>query len=504
MNSRALTSTVLTAGRKFSEANYSVGINSTAVSINQLDFDIWEYYLKPTNAEWFVMSLYVLVFLISIIGNCLTIAFILRRKHLRTTINYFMLNLALADIMVTIICLPPTLMVDFMESWLVGQFLCKFTPYLQMAVTSVSSLSLGAIAVNRWFVVCHPLKVARTRRSAKHALLTMTSIWLFSLITLCPIIFVTELTEDFPGYKELNLLKSCGEHWTTFLHQAVFHIYYVTVCYALPLMVMAIAYTNVFRKLSYTKIPGHVSRETNPIPKRRGQCHSCSSNSEHTHRGSTIGSEPNSPSKSNPSSPTAKKQDGASVGQEHVRNGIDLPMPREQESLFYTGAWKVKRDSEDYKKLYLQRNRNSSTFSKLITSRKTQRTYCRKCKIKRNLIQSRKRSGRIQVALVVVYFLCYSPAMVLDLIRRTSDLFTSVHRESTYFLFAIAHLLVYLNSALNPIIYNCFSVQFRKEFRLTFNCCFSSSSQRRNSVRSTAALRSLEDTKDRTSCDMML
>uniref|UniRef100_F6YII5 G-protein coupled receptors family 1 profile domain-containing protein n=1 Tax=Ciona intestinalis TaxID=7719 RepID=F6YII5_CIOIN len=372
---------------------------------------IWEYYLKPTNAEWFVMSLYVLVFLISIIGNCLTIAFILRRKHLRTTINYFMLNLALADIMVTIICLPPTLMVDFMESWLVGQFLCKFTPYLQMAVTSVSSLSLGAIAVNRWFVVCHPLKVARTRRSAKHALLTMTSIWLFSLITLCPIIFVTELTEDFPGYKELNLLKSCGEHWTTFLHQAVFHIYYVTVCYALPLMVMAIAYTNVFRKLSYTKIPGHVSRIRTKFPFQ-----------------------------------------------------IESKQPDRKEA----------------------RRRISGKV------------------LQRNLIQSRKRSGRIQVALVVVYFLCYSPAMVLDLIRRTSDLFTSVHRESTYFLFAIAHLLVYLNSALNPIIYNCFSVQFRKEFRLTFNCCFSSSSQRRNSVRSTAALRSLEDTKDRTSCDMML
>uniref|UniRef100_H2ZFV7 G-protein coupled receptors family 1 profile domain-containing protein n=1 Tax=Ciona savignyi TaxID=51511 RepID=H2ZFV7_CIOSA len=345
---------------------------------------IWEFYLKPTQTEWFVISLYAIVFLTSIVGNCLTIAFILRRKHLRTTINYFMLNLALADIMVTIICLPPTLMVDFMESWLVGQFLCKFTPYLQMAVTSVSSLSLGAIALNRWFVVCHPLRVARSRRSAKNSLISMACIWLFSLITLCPVVFVTELTDDFPGYSELELLKSCGEHWATFLHGAVFHVYFVTVCFALPLVVMAIAYTSVFRKLSRTKV---TKRTVSQLFKRLGE-----------------------------SIPTFKRG---------LRAGFADKVESQQS------------DSE-----------------------------------KPNLISSRKRSGRIQVALVIVYFLCYSPAMVLDVIRRTSNVFDSVHRESTYFMFAIAHLLMYLNSALNPIIYNCFSVQFRKEFRLTFSCCF--------------------------------
>jgi len=59
------------------------------------------------------------------------VTFILRRGNLRSTVNCFMLNLAATDVLVTLVCLPPTMMVDFFESWLLGRFLCQATPYLQ-------------------------------------------------------------------------------------------------------------------------------------------------------------------------------------------------------------------------------------------------------------------------------------------------------------------------------------------------------------------------------------
>lgn len=51
---------------------------------------------------------------------------------MRTVTNYFIVNLSLADVLVTITCLPATLVVDITETWFFGQPLCKVIPYLQV------------------------------------------------------------------------------------------------------------------------------------------------------------------------------------------------------------------------------------------------------------------------------------------------------------------------------------------------------------------------------------
>lgn len=56
-----------------------------------------------------------------------------RNHHMRTVTNYFIVNLSLADVLVTAICLPASLLVDITESWLFGRALCKVIPYLQVS-----------------------------------------------------------------------------------------------------------------------------------------------------------------------------------------------------------------------------------------------------------------------------------------------------------------------------------------------------------------------------------
>lgn len=53
---------------------------------------------------------------------------------MRTVTNYFIVNLSLADVLVTITCLPATLVVDITETWFFGQSLCKVIPYLQVRI----------------------------------------------------------------------------------------------------------------------------------------------------------------------------------------------------------------------------------------------------------------------------------------------------------------------------------------------------------------------------------
>lgn len=55
-----------------------------------------------------------------------------KNRHMRTVTNYFIVNLSFADVMVTIICLPASLVVDITETWFFGNTLCKVVPYLQV------------------------------------------------------------------------------------------------------------------------------------------------------------------------------------------------------------------------------------------------------------------------------------------------------------------------------------------------------------------------------------
>lgn len=57
-----------------------------------------------------------------------------KNHHMRTVTNYFIVNLSFADILVTITCLPASLVVDITETWFFGDTLCRILPYLQVSV----------------------------------------------------------------------------------------------------------------------------------------------------------------------------------------------------------------------------------------------------------------------------------------------------------------------------------------------------------------------------------
>ncbi|KAJ3640790.1 hypothetical protein Zmor_027331 [Zophobas morio] len=53
---------------------------------------------------------YLLVFAVGIVGNFFVIAVVFRSPRMRTVTNFFIVNLAVADILVIVFCLPATLM----------------------------------------------------------------------------------------------------------------------------------------------------------------------------------------------------------------------------------------------------------------------------------------------------------------------------------------------------------------------------------------------------------
>ena len=68
---------------------------------------------------------YLIVFAVGLVGNCFVIAVVYRSPRMRTVTNYFIVNLAVADILVIVFCLPATLMSSiFVREYLLYTLLC--------------------------------------------------------------------------------------------------------------------------------------------------------------------------------------------------------------------------------------------------------------------------------------------------------------------------------------------------------------------------------------------
>ena len=56
----------------------------------------------------------------------------------RTVTNMFIMNLAAADLLVLVFCLPATVVQDVTKTWFFGLILCKFVNYIQVDLFFIS------------------------------------------------------------------------------------------------------------------------------------------------------------------------------------------------------------------------------------------------------------------------------------------------------------------------------------------------------------------------------
>lgn len=84
---------------------------------------------------------------------------------MRTVTNIFIVNLAIADLLVIILCLPPTVVWDVSETWFLGSSMCKAILYLQVRdfqwtsnhiiVVVVIIIIIIVIGFCNFYLACH-------------------------------------------------------------------------------------------------------------------------------------------------------------------------------------------------------------------------------------------------------------------------------------------------------------------------------------------------------------
>ena len=91
------------------------------------------------------------VTLVGLAGNLLVIYVILSdRKMRRSVTNLFILNLAVADLMIMLLGVPELVQFAAGRGWLLGMALCKLQRYVLVTALYVSIMSLVAVCVERW------------------------------------------------------------------------------------------------------------------------------------------------------------------------------------------------------------------------------------------------------------------------------------------------------------------------------------------------------------------
>ncbi|XP_077414460.1 neuromedin-U receptor 1-like [Vanacampus margaritifer] len=174
------------------------GLNTSLLLQNATKQDVYELCLSeeeymsmqlgpPRSPVFFCVCLtYLTIFLVGVSGNSLTCAVILRYKVMQTPTNYYLLSLAVSDLLVLLLGMP----LELYEMWqnypfLFGEGGCYFKTFLFETVCFASILNVTALSVERYFAVVHPLKVKHMTTSA-HVKRVVFTLWLLSMLCSMP------------------------------------------------------------------------------------------------------------------------------------------------------------------------------------------------------------------------------------------------------------------------------------------------------------------------------
>lgn len=140
-----------------------------------------------------IYIMYSTIMFISVIGNGMVCVIVKSSPRMQTVTNFFIVNLATGDLLMAIFGVPTSsISMLILYYWPFGTFFCVFVNYSQAVSVFVSAYTLVAISIDRYMAILWPLK---PRISKRYALIIISVVWLFALLTALPIAIVSGLTQ---------------------------------------------------------------------------------------------------------------------------------------------------------------------------------------------------------------------------------------------------------------------------------------------------------------------
>lgn len=239
---------------EFNSSTIAIFINATMMStvtnISATDVSL------PMGCKIVLILLYSLTTLLSVVGNLVVIVVFTFGRRSRTDLRAFLINLAIADLIMAMFCMPFTFTVTMLNDWIFSAPMCPIVLYMQTVSVSVSVFTNMAIGIDRFWVVLFPLKSRITKSRSK---VVIAVVWLVALVLSVVQLAVGRVGETTDSAGRVTR-RECMENWEGKGGETVRRVYTFFILlstYLVPLCILSLTYGFVGWKLCKRTTPGN-------------------------------------------------------------------------------------------------------------------------------------------------------------------------------------------------------------------------------------------------------
>ncbi|XP_052103964.1 5-hydroxytryptamine receptor 2C-like [Mytilus californianus] len=409
-----------------------------------------------TEYNWAIL-LWSPLIIFGIAGNILVCMAISMEKRLQTVTNYFLLSLAVTDLLVCVIVMPFSIINEFTGQWLFGPVLCDFYVTADVFMCTSSILHLCTISLERFMAIRAPL--SNRNKSKTVVILKIIMVWVIAVTISSPITILGFIDES-------NVLS--GDYCV--LSNKHFMIYGSICAFFIPLFIMILSYSiTLYLLIRQSKKCQRGNHNGKPIIRRslsrkpvqrrpyvRFQSKLTSPN------GSIVGNADNQ------FSPMIGRKQGR---KQRLHPSLTFPIQKntpylspgdvspEKECSVYHSQEVL--NSKWGKKTHFNLS-SPSALSRLI---KKHQMELKEARIKTDDVQTEQKASKVIGIVFIIFVVCWAPFFISNI---TSALCDKCHFSQT--LISTFVWLGYLSSTINPIIYTMFNKTFKMTFKKLILC----------------------------------
>lgn len=156
--------------------------------------------------------------LAGLLGNALVVLVVSANPGMRSTTNLLIINLAVADLLFVVFCVPFTATDYVLTRWPFGDIWCKVVQYLIVVTAHASIYTLVLMSLDRYLAVVHPV-ASMGIRTERNAFKCIILLWVLILSTAAPVaICHSEHQYSHRGRSQSSCVFLEGKFYLYFIH----------------------------------------------------------------------------------------------------------------------------------------------------------------------------------------------------------------------------------------------------------------------------------------------
>lgn len=174
---------------------------------------------------------------LTIFGNMLIILAVIKERYLHTATNYFVTSLAFADCLVGLVVMPFSTIYEVLENrWIFTTDWCDIWRCLDVLFSTASILNLCMISLDRYWAITDPFTYPM-KMSRKRAVILIAIVWICSS------------TISFPAIAWWRVVRTekVPEDKCPFTENLSYIIFSSVISFYLPLFIMVFTYYKIYR-----------------------------------------------------------------------------------------------------------------------------------------------------------------------------------------------------------------------------------------------------------------